>query len=140
MKQRLGARADWLDPRRRPLELCRRVVPAIASIEYNSGKIRAARAAVAAEIVALEQGPFLVVQTEPAEGSALIEGPINVEVYGITEPGATVKLNGRNVPVQPDGIFATVTRPVGDECAIRIEAEHSGQRKQTVRYFSIKTE
>jgi hypothetical protein len=81
---------------------------------------------------------LLLVQTEPAEGSTLVEGPISVELYGVTEPGAAVKVNGRPVKVGPDGRFATVARPTGAENTIKIEAVHGGQRKSVTRHFQIR--
>ena len=139
VKKRLGKTADWLDPRRRAMELCRRVVPAIAAIRFDSAAIMATRAAIADEIAALDEPPLLIVQTEPPEGSTLIEGPILVELRGVTEPGAAVKVNGRTVTVRSDGTFSCGTRPTGDGHEIRIEAEHQGREKVAVRRFRVRS-
>ncbi|NOX54631.1 MAG: DUF4091 domain-containing protein [Planctomycetes bacterium] len=138
LKRRLGPAAAWLDPRRRALELCRRVVPAIAETERNPARIMAARAAIADEIMAFDQPPLLLVQTEPAAGSTLIEGPILVELRGITEPGTTVKVNGRAVKVHADGTFFYGTRPTGEKHEIRIEATRAGRKKIAIRRFRIR--
>jgi uncharacterized protein (DUF427 family) len=115
------------------MELARFVVPAITETEKDPAKILAVRARVAGEIIALSQGPALLVETEPAENATLVEGPIAVEVRGITEPGATVKVNGKPVTVESDGNFVARTG-----AQIRIEAEHGGKTKTIVRSFKVR--
>ncbi|MCR4411743.1 MAG: DUF4091 domain-containing protein, partial [Thermoguttaceae bacterium] len=109
VKQRLGKGAEWVRPRRRALELARRVVPAISATELDPARITAVRRQVADEIVSLGQSPLVLMETEPAEGTTLVEGPIAVEVRGVCEPGTTIRVNGRAVKVGPDGRF--VARP-----------------------------
>ncbi|MFW6163920.1 MAG: glycoside hydrolase domain-containing protein, partial [Planctomycetota bacterium] len=138
LKKRLGTAADFLDPRRRAKELCRRVVPSIREWERDPATIAAVRAAVADEIVALDAEPLLLVQTEPAEGATLVHGPIVVEVRGITRPGATVTVGGRRVSVGADGRFACVAHPRGEAGEITIEAETGGKKKQQTRRFQVR--
>ena len=138
MKRELGTAADWLDPARRAKGLCRRVVPSIADTERDAAKIMAARAAIADEIIALDTRPLLLVQTEPSAGSTLVEGPINVEIRGVTEPGAKLTINGGRVEVAADGTFVRATRPVGDGQEIVIETEHEGLKKTARRRFEIR--
>jgi len=136
LKKRLGEPAGWVNPRRRAEELCRRVVPAIADCEKDAAHILAVRGAIADEIIALDQQPLLLVQTEPPDGTTVVEGPIAVEVRGITEPGATVKVNGSVVEVLADGTFTrggTFTGRAGQR--IVIEAERNGKRKTALRGF-----
>ncbi len=133
LKERLGGAAAAVDPRRRALELARFVVPAIADTEKDPARIAAVRRKVADEIVALGQEPALLVQTDPPENVPLVEGPIAVEVRGVTVPGATVKVNGSRVQVGSDGTFAART---GAE--VRVEAEHAGKKKTTVRSFKVR--
>ena len=133
LKQRLGQPAAWVRPQRRAMELARFVVPAITETEKDPAKILAVRGKVADEIIALSQGPALLVETEPAENATLVEGPIAVEVRGITEPGATVKVNGKPVTVETDGNF--VARAGAQ---IRIEAEHGGKKQTAVRSFKVR--
>lgn len=133
LKERLGKAAAGIDPRRRALELARLVVPAIAETEKDPARIAAVRNKVADEIVALGQEPGLLVQTDPAENVTLVEGPIAVEVRGVTVPGATVKVNGAAVEVGADGAFAARTG-----AQVRIEAEHGGMKKTVVRTFKVR--
>jgi hypothetical protein len=140
LKQTLGPAADWIDPARRAKELCRRVVPAISNTETDPVRIMATRAAVADEIIKLEQAPMLLVQTEPPAGSTLVDGPILVEVRGVVQPAAVVRVNARPVEVRPDGTFACGTSPTGREYTITVEAEYEGNRELAARRFRLRNE
>jgi hypothetical protein len=130
--------ARWLDPERRAMELCRRVVPSITTTELDPAKIQAVRRQLAEEIMALDQAPTLLVQTDPPAGSMLALGPIAVEVRGLTVPGAKVKVNGAVTEVRADGTFISrMGVPLGKP-EIRVEAEHGGKKKTTVRAFATK--
>jgi len=133
VKQKLGKAADWVRPRRRPLELARRVVPAITQTELDPAKIQAVRWQVAEEIATVAQAPLVLVETEPAEGATLFEGPVAVEVRGVVQPGATVRVNGRPVEVQADGQFVARTG-----AQIRIGVAHQGKKKELRRSFTVK--
>ena len=138
LRKRLGKGAAFIDERRRAAELCRRVVPSIRDWERDPAKLAAARAAVADEIVALDAQPLLLVQTEPAEGATLVNGPIAVEVRGVVEPGTAVKVGGRKVSVHADGSFACIARPRGDAGEIAVEAERAGTKKAAVHRFRVR--
>jgi hypothetical protein len=134
MKAKFGAAADFIQPQQRAKELCRRVVPSIPEWERDPARILDARRQIADEIVALDAEPLLLVQTEPAAGSTLVNGPIVVEVRGATRPGTAVKVNGRETEVRPDGSFATLVH--GSRAAtVTIEAEKEGKTKKTTRRF-----
>lgn len=128
LKRSLGDKAAWLDPCRHATELARKVVPSIVSFERDPVRIAQVRHEVAEAIVALEKPPLLLVQTEPPAGSTLWYGPIVVEVLGLTEPGAEVRVNGRPTEVREDGSFiARVTpgRPQGEVVVTARKGEHS---------------
>jgi hypothetical protein len=126
--------AVWLDPGRRAMELARRVVPRITDTELDPAKIMAVRRELADEIMALDKAPQLLVQTEPSEGSTLAQGPIAVELHGITEPGATVKVNGQPAEVRADGTF--IARVGSAE--VRVEAVHGENKRVAVRKFVMR--
>ncbi|MBM4042156.1 MAG: DUF4091 domain-containing protein [Planctomycetes bacterium] len=137
-KKRLGPAADFVDPRRRAIELCREIVPAIADTERDPARIMAVRAEIAEEIISLGGEPLLLAETEPMAGSTLVHGPICVELRGVTQPGASVKINGTPVAVGPDGCFATHVSPRGTRHEVRIEAEHNGRKAATTRRFQAR--
>ena len=134
VQKQLGAAASWIDPRRRAVELSRRVVRAVSDTEVAPDKIQAVRREIAAEIRAVDQPPLVLIQTEPAENSVLIEGPISVELRGIVEPGAKVKVDGRPLPVASDSTFHALAGP-----QIRVEAEGGGRKKTIVRTFTVRS-
>ena len=136
LKKRLGTPAAFLHPDRRAKELCRRIVPAIADWEADPARIAAARAAVADEIIALDAEPLLLIETEPAEDSTLVSGPILIELRGITAPGATLEVNGRPTAVRPDGTFAAAVH--GAKTTLRVEAEHNGKKRTLTRRFRLR--
>jgi hypothetical protein len=133
VQKQLGPAASWVDPRRRAVELSRRVVRAVSDTEVDPAKIQAARREIAAEILAIDQPPLVLIQTEPAENCVLVEGPITVELRGVVQAGAKVKLNGTPVAVQGDGTFLALAGP-----QIRIEAERDGKKKTMVRSFKVR--
>lgn len=133
VKKRLGKCAEGVRPRRRALELARRVVPAITQTELDPVKIQAVRWQVAEEIGAALQPPLVLIETEPAEGAVLVEGPVAVEVRGVVQAGATVRVNNRPVEVAADGQFVARTG-----AQIRIEIEHQGKKKEIRRSFTVR--
>ncbi len=133
LKKQLGEAARWVHPERRAKELSRRVVPAIANTEKDPAKIVATRREVAEEIMALDREPLLLVETEPSAGSTMFSGSIRVDVRGATVPGAVVKVNGKAVEVRDDGTFVCYTWP-----NVRVEVEHDGKKKTTVRRFHVR--
>ena len=68
-----------------------------------------------------------------------MNGPIAVEVRGMVQPGTTVKVNGRQIEVRPDGTFACGSRPSGENDEITIEAERDGSKQVAIRRFNLRT-
>jgi hypothetical protein len=56
-----------------------------------------------------------------------------VELRGVVEPGAKVKVNGRPVTVRPDGTFLAL-----GSARIRVEVEREGKKKTAVRSFTVR--
>jgi hypothetical protein len=133
VRQQLGPAASWIDPRRRAMELCRRVVRAVSDTEPAAEKIEAARRAIADEIAAIDRAPLVLIQTEPAENVVLVEGPISVELRGVVQPGTKVIVDGQAATVQSDGSFLALA---GAE--IRVEVEREGKKKAVVRSFKVR--
>jgi len=115
------------------VELARLVVPGIAHTQLDAAEIMAGRARVADEIIALDQRPLLLVETRPPAGDTLYYGPTTCEVRGLSEPDATVRVNGRTVAVADDGTFACRASPGGEPAEIRIEVHHDGKQKANGR-------
>jgi len=140
VKKRLGTAADWFEPRRRGLELARRVVPSLTETPKTPEIIWAIREQIANEILILDRAPLALVQTEPDDGTTLIHGPINLEVRGVVEPGTTVKVNSAQVNVTADGWFGCRASPQGEQGRVVISLEKDGNSKEFVRTFKVRRE
>jgi len=138
IKERVGKDAFWLDPRQRPLELCRRVVWSFHEYTRDAGAMLDTRAAVAREIEALRSEPLLIVQTSPPEGTIVPAGPRNIGVRGLAPPGAKVTLNGRPVQnVRPSGYFLQAHFMSESNPVIEITVEHNGKKRTAKRTFRL---
>ncbi len=114
------------------------MIPALSQPEKDPRRILAVRAEIADEIVALDRTPLLLVETEPAAGSLLVDGPIAIEVRGVVEPGTTVAVGGSPARVLPDGTFAGLADPRGERGEVRIEARRDGKTRTVVRTFEVR--
>lgn len=104
LKNRLAKEGAWIDPRQRPLELCRRVVQSFYDHTRDPKVLLDTRSAIADEIEALDATPLLYVQTSPPDGSVTPEGPIMINIRGAASPGAKITINGQ--PVIPANVSA----------------------------------
>ena len=118
------------------MELCREIVPSITDTEKDARRILDVRGRVADAIIALDAAPRLVVETEPPAGSTVYEGPIAIEVRGLTEPGTVIKVNGHNCHVGDDGNFVACPGP-GRDGEVRVEAELGGKTRTVIKKFIV---
>lgn len=138
LKERVGPDAFWVDPRQRPLELCRRVVWSFHEYTRDPAVLLATRRQIAEEIEALHGEPLLFVQTSPPEGSVIPAGPRHVIVRGLTSPGARVLINGRPVKnVRPSGYFLHAHFMPDERPEIRITADDGGKKRTVERRFRL---
>ena len=138
VKHTLGEEAFWLDPRQRPLELCRRVVESFHDYTRDSVVMLDTRDAIAREIERLRIEPLLVVQTSPPEGTFVPAGPRNIAVRGLVRPGAKVSINGKSVKnVRPSGYFLQAYFMPENNPTITVTVEHNGKSRTAVRTFKL---
>ena len=139
IKQKIGQEALWLNPRQRPLELCRRVVSSFYEYTRESDIMLDTRQAIAREIEALLTEPLLVVQTSPPEGTFVPAGPRNIGVRGLVQPGATVTINGKPVGnIRASGYFLQAHFMSNDNPTIEVTVEHKGKKRTTKRTFNLR--
>jgi hypothetical protein len=136
IKRRMGKEAFWLDPRQRPLELCRRVVRSFYDYTRNPEVMFDTRETIAREIEQLTTEPLLVVQTSPPEGTVVPAGPRNIGVRGLVPPGAKVTLNGKPIEnVRPSGYFLQAHFMPASNPTITVTVEHDGKKRTAKRAF-----
>jgi hypothetical protein len=137
-RERVGRDAFWLDPRQRPLELCRRVVWSFHDYTRDSNVLLETRRAIAEEIEQLKRDPLLVVQTSPPEGMLVPAGPRHIAIRGLVSPGASVAVNGRPVRnIRPSGYFRCVHFLADDQSTITILTEHGDRTRAAKRTFHL---
>jgi hypothetical protein len=138
LKQKIGKDASWLNPRQRPLELCRRVVWSFYEHTRDPDIILDTRHAIAREIEELLTKPLLIVQTSPPEGTFVPAGPRNIGVRGLVQPGAKVTINGKPVKnVRSSGYFLQAHFMMANNPTIEVAVEHNGKKRTTERRFRL---
>jgi hypothetical protein len=138
IKSRIGKEAFWLDPRQRPLELCRRVAWSFHDYTRDPNVMLKTRETIACEIEGLQSEPLLVVQTSPPEGTVIPAGPRNIGVRGLVLPGAKLTLNGKPIQnIRPSGYFFAAFFMSDNKPRITITVEHNGKKRSTERTFRL---
>ena len=138
IKRKYGEEAFWLNPRQRPLELCRRVIWSFHDYTRDRKVLLEARRLVAEEIEALRSSPLLVVQTSPPEGSIVPAGPRQIIVRGLVPPEASVTVNGKSIiNVRPSGYFLQAQFLPNDQTTVTVTVEHKGKKRTTKRTFKF---
>lgn len=138
IKQGTGEDAFWLDPRQRPLELCRRVIWSFHDHTRDPRVMLDTRRAIAEEIETLRTDPRLIVQTSPPEGTVVPAGPRAVNVRGLAPPGAKVTVNGEAVAnTRPSGYFCRAVFLGDHQPTITVTIEHDGHKATVMRTFQL---
>jgi hypothetical protein len=136
--ERLGEAAAGIDPRQRSDEICQRIVSSFSDYEKEPAAFRAARRMLLEEIAAIETPPLAVAASAPAAETEVVPGPIVVEVYGVVEKGASVKMGNSVVEVAPDGRFAARATLSSRTDRIEVAISHDGRTKILRRHFRVR--
>jgi hypothetical protein len=138
INQAYGNEASWLDPRQRPLELCRRVIQSFHEYTRDPQILLYTRETIAREIEQLKTKPLLVVQTSPPEGTVVPAGPRNIGIRGLVRPGAKVFINGNPVQnIRPSGYFLQAYFMPDNNHKITVSVEDHGQKCSVERLFVL---
>ena len=138
IKTETGEDAFWLNPRQRPLELCRRVIWSFHDYTRNPDILLNTRRTIAEEIEALEEGPLLIVQTSPPEGTFVPEGPRFISIRGLAQPGAEVTVNGKPADnITSAGYFYQYHFFRDGNPTIEVETEYEGRTRRAARTFKL---
>jgi hypothetical protein len=138
IKGQIGQDGFWIDPRQRPLELCRRVIWSCHDHTRDRGVLLDTRRAIAEEVEALQSEPRLVVQTSPPEGTVVPAGPRAVNLRGWAPPGARILLNGQPVNhARPSGYFCQAVFLGDSQPQVVVTVEHNGQKRSATRTFKL---
>jgi hypothetical protein len=145
LKDSLGKRAEWIDPKQRGHEITGRVVMTIEQHTDDPGVLYDAKRQLIDEIIGFNTNPMVYVQTTPLENSTLTEHS-SVEVFGWTEPGTRIVVNGKELPVSDQGYFFEQfggdaidrTKISISQGAIKVVASNIKGTKEIIRKFNFK--
>lgn len=136
LKESLSERFSVIDPAQRGVELATVAVHSFTEYTLDPPMLHDIRRRVLEEILALDDHPRLVVQTTPSEFTRLHTGG-RIEVYGWAESGAELMINGREVPVDADGLFTRLVRLEPGRTTVDVQLRKDGREKQTTRRFYL---
>ena len=119
-------------------EICGSLVKSLTDYVTDPATFYRVRRELASAIVEIEESPLIVMTTDPPPSTALDTGPAVTKLYGFVEKGATVKVNGSEVLVDPnDGGFIRKVSLSWSQPVITVEAELGDKRKVFRKHFNI---
>lgn len=137
LKDSLGSRFSWIDPKQRSKEISSHVVTDFMEYSDDAEVFYKAKMEVLKELMDFDESPGIYIQTKPLEGS-LMTARSSVEVYGWVEPGTNILVNGKPSKVSDQGLFLekiiiSPTHPI-----IKVQANNDKGSKEIIRGFKVK--
>jgi hypothetical protein len=137
LRDSLGARFAWIDPMQRGREIAGKVVMSFSDRTDDPQVLYQAKIEVINELLEFDTSPRIYVQTNPEENS-IITSQSSVEVFGWTEPGTRIVVNGKELPVSSQGLFLEVYQLGVIDNHIRVQASNASGSKEIARKFKVK--
>ena len=135
LASRLGARAGEFHSERRLLELSSQAVNTCTDYELDPTRLLDLRRRVAREIVATQEQPRVVLETEPPCLGTI--KPQSVTIRGITDPGTSLTANGASVPIRTDGRFETMVPVSAAQRNVEVRLSSRGATRVVERSFVV---
>ena len=136
LKDSLGSRFSWIDPKQRSKEITDGVVMSLLKHTDDPQDIYKAKKEVIKELLDFETSPRIYVQTDPVVNSTLTFRS-SIAVYGWTEPGTKIVINGQEIPVSQQGLFLEQFTMSMQQEKITIQATNPNGEKKIIRNFVI---
>jgi hypothetical protein len=137
LKDFLGSRFSWINPKQRGKEISGQVVQGFADRTRDPEVLVKAKKQLIKELLDFDISPNVYVQTNPPEGSEITSGS-SVEVLGWAEPGTKIIVNNSELPVSRQGLFVEQFQLSAKRNTIVVQASGLKGSKNIVRIFSIK--
>jgi len=137
LRDSLGSRFLWINPKQRGKEIAGQVVHGFAERSFDPQVLNKAKTQLIQELLDFNKSPYVYVQTNPPEGSAITMNS-SVEVFGWTEPGTKIVVNGQELPVSKQGLFVEQFELSPDNNSIIVQASGLNGTKKIVRTYSVK--
>ncbi len=137
LKDSVGSRFFWINPEQRGHEIASRVIQGFSDRTFDPQVVNSAKLLLVGELLDINTSPRLYIQTDPPEGSTLTRGS-TVEVFGWTEQGTAIDVNGRKIPVSYEGLFLEQLSLTPENNSIVIKAGNGGRSKTIEREFTVR--
>jgi hypothetical protein len=137
LKDSLGSRFSWIDRRQRGKEIAGNVIMGFAQHTDDPQVLYKAKMQIINELLDFDKPPHLYVQTTPLVNS-ILTSQSSVQVFGWTEPGTKIIVNGIELPVSKQGLFLEQFRLESNENSISVKASNTNGSKEIVREFIVK--
>ena len=138
LKDSLGSPFNWIDPKQRGKEIAGRVVRNLRDHTRDPEVLDEAKKTVIREILDFDTSPRIYIQTDPpVHGKLIRTDTFLAEVFGWTESGTKITINGEEIPVDGNGMFLWNVQMSTDNHILKIQAVKGPDRKEILRNFTI---
>lgn len=137
LKDSLGTHFNWIDPKQRGKEIAGEVIMGFKQHSDESEILYKAKMEIITELLDFHTSPRIYVQTDPAVNSSGAD-LFTVGVYGWTEPGTKIVVNGLELPVNDQGLFLEQFILSRINNVLRVKATNGKGVKEMVRSFEVK--
>jgi hypothetical protein len=138
LKDSLGSHFSWIDPTQRGREISSQVVFDFEHHADDPEILYRAKKEVIEELMELDRSPRIYVQTNPPLNSGSVkERSYLVEIFGWTEVGTEIMVNGERVQPDVRGMFLRNVKVSREEDKVIIEAAGKNGNKQIIRSFRV---
>lgn len=135
LKDSLGSRFGWIDPKQRSKEIITDVVTGMKDRSVDPLVLCNAKKELIKELMDFDSSPRIYVQTNPYEHGTVMNRSV-VELIGWAEQGTEITVNGTRLPLTNEGIF--MERYIvyaGNK--LEIHAKNGNKEKVLTRNFNI---
>ena len=136
LKDSLGSQFSWINPKQRGKEIAGRVIQSFADRTNDPQVLNNAKTLIIKELLD-NSSPAIYVQTNPPEGTSMTMNS-SVEVFGWTEPGTKIKVNGKDVPVSGQGLFLEQFEVNPVQNFIKVQASGPKGSKEIIRTYNVR--
>jgi hypothetical protein len=137
MRSKLSpAVAEYIDPRRRSVEIATQVVRSYTDYSRAPEVLYAARRQAIEETLALDVAPRALVETNPPEHT-VVSNDAMIDVHGWVEPGTQVTIGRETIAVADDGLFFAHPHVDRTSGKISVTFQRGAERKTLERSFQL---
>jgi hypothetical protein len=137
LKDSLGSHFSWINPKQRGKEIAGRAIQSFADRTNDPEVVNNAKKLLIKELLDLKTAPAIYVQTNPLEGTSMTMNS-SVEVFGWTEPGTKISVNGKELPVSREGLFLEQFEVNPVQNFIKVQASGPKGSKEIIRTYNVR--